>query len=156
METYTLTLFSGQTTNRTGTDLSDYSYYVNWGSIIPEKYRSNKFLISFTFHSDFTAVAGSRPAVVFANGLNLINQNFQGEVNILGVIIPNVIKTQVINAWTASTTDNQPVMGNYPNSNTLNIQLMDVTNNAILAVPSMNNYIMMISFTPIKDNNNLM
>jgi hypothetical protein len=47
-------------------------------------------------------------------------------------------------------------MGNYPNSNTLNIQLMDVTNNAILAVPSMNNYIMMISFTPIKDNNNLM
>ena len=153
METYTLTLFSAHTLNRTGTDISNYTYYVNWGSVIPEKYRNNKFLISFTFHTDFTTNSGSKTSVIQANGLNLTSANFQGMSNVLGCVFINVSRTQPIGTLGAGVGDNNTVMGNYPNSNYLNIYIVDITNfvvapNGVACLP---NYMLTISFTPIKD-----
>ena len=153
METYTLTLFSGQTHNRTGTDISNYTYYVNWGSVIPEKYRNNKFLISFTFHTDFTSNSGSKTSVIQANGLNITSANFQGMPNVLGCVFINVSRTGSIGILSAGVGDNNTVMGSYPNSNNLNIYITDITNFAVaaLGLPVLPNYMLTISFTPIKE-----
>ena len=153
METYVLTLYSAKSDNRTGTDISDYSYYVNWGAVIPEKYKNSKFLISFTFRSDITSNSSSNTSVVIANGLNLFTSNFQGITNALGCIYIASSRSSSVGIFGASSTDNLPVMGNYPNSNTLNILILDITNFVvdILGVATMPNYMMTISFTPIKD-----
>jgi hypothetical protein len=153
METYILTLFSAKSDNRTGTDISDYSYFVNWGAVIPEKYKTSKFLISFTFHSDVTSNTSSNTSVVIANGLNLFSSNFQGITNALGCIYIVSSRSGSIGTFGCSSADNQPVMGNYPNSNTLNILILDITNFVVdpLGVLTMPNYMMTISFTPIKD-----
>jgi hypothetical protein len=154
METYALTLFSGQTQNRTGTDISNYSYYVNWAAIIPEKYRNNKFLINFSFHTDVTSNSASKTSVIQANGLNLISANFQGMSNVLGCVYLNMSRTGAIGTLGASVSDNNTIMGNYPNSNNLNIYIVDITNFVIAAngVAVLPNYMLTITFTPIVSN----
>jgi hypothetical protein len=154
METYTLTLFSGLSQNRTGSDISNYTYYVNWASIIPEKYRNNKFLINFSFHTDFTSNTASKTSVIQANGLNLISANFQGMSNVLGCIYLNTSRTGAIGTLGASVSDNNTIMGNYPNSNNINIYIVGVTDFVVSAngVATLPNYMLTITFTPIKDN----
>jgi hypothetical protein len=152
METSTLTLFSAKDSNRSGSDISDYTYYVNWGAIIPEKYKNNKFLINFSYYSDVTSNSASKTSFICANGLNLISANFQGFSNVLGCIPISTSRTTSVCVYGASMSDNPPVMGNYPNSNNLEIKIFDVTTfSSQDAVGILPNYMLTITFTPIKD-----
>lgn len=136
-EKYTLTLLSALATGRTGTNLSNYTYTVNWASVIPETYRNNKFLLEFSFHSDFTSANLAKTAVIYANGLNLYNANFQGQSNILGSLGVKTSRNVSISMWEAKLGDNPAIMCNYPNSSNLNIVILDVINYAYMNVPAM-------------------
>jgi hypothetical protein len=154
METYTLTLFSADSNNRIGTDISNMTYYVNWDGVIPEKYKCYKFLIKFSFYTDLSSNSNSKSYFIMANGLNLISANFQGMSNVLGCIPICVSRAGSVCTIGCSSVDNPTIMGNYPNSNMLNIIIEDLTNfsgmNNVALLP---NYVLTITFTPIKDFN---
>jgi hypothetical protein len=149
-EIYTLTIFSAEATNRIAADFSNYSYYVNWGSIIPEKYRHNKFLIKFSFYIDITSNQTSKSYLISANGLNIYNQNFQGLENMIGCVIIIMSRLGSAGVIGSNSTYNPTLMGSYSNSNTLNICIEEVSIfagiNAVVVFP---NCVMTISFSPI-------
>jgi hypothetical protein len=64
-----------------------------------------------------------------------------------------VSRTQPIGTLGAGVGDNNTLMGSYPNSNNLNIYIVDITNFVVAAngVACLPNYMLTISFTPIKD-----
>jgi hypothetical protein len=149
-EVYSLTISSFNTINRiSGTSPNSYTYNVNWNSIIPEHYRNNKFLITFSFCSGFSTQS-IVPLLIYLTGINLYNIDLAGNTNALGTIRPTLSAT-ANQYFYSSVSDNVPITCYYPNSTQLNVSFLDITT-LTTPINGMKDYTLTLSFSPIPTN----
>ncbi len=111
-EFFTVILNSTNATNlsKNGTNYisNDCTFTVNWAGIIPEKYRNNSFMVTFSFISSVTNQQ-ALPLLINVDGLSLNNRD-QGQNRILGCIKPIIFYSGTQQIMFAGITDNIPVV----------------------------------------------
>jgi hypothetical protein len=134
-------------------DANAYTYYINWQSFLPEKYK--KYQVNFSHHRNQTQNGSViSNGVIRASSLRTTTsqeQNYSGS-NILGSYIPNTFMTDNVgNVRTFFSTkhwDNVPKLLNYPIENYMSVTIESVAyvNNTFLAGSAL----LFLNFTPIK------
>ena len=136
--------------NATATDRCNLTYNMNWGSVLPKKYK--RFLCQFTFLSE-----QNLNTLITETGLvniNLPSNNFNANsrLNTIGVIHPNVqFYTSNINNqsfFQCSTNDNNNFYMSYPTENQITISINKLDGNALSICP---HYILALSFQGVSE-----
>jgi len=134
----------------TATDRCNLTYNMNWGSILPKKYK--RFLCQFTFLSE-----QNLNTVITETGLvniNLPSNNFNANsrLNTIGVIHPNVqFYTSNINNqsfFQCSTNDNNNFYMSYPTENQITISINKLDGSVLSICP---HYILALSFQGVSE-----
>jgi hypothetical protein len=161
-EVYSLILNSSDTTNLISTpSLKSYQYFINWETVIPKKYESKKFNVSFSFISNIQlSSSNSMNTGILSSNFGKTNtfDNKMTETAVLGYIQPIVYSkwadapTNTIVGYyyyyLANNQDNAPTTINYPTNNFLTIRITDADPTLTFVV--MQNYSIRFSFTLIE------
>jgi len=134
----------------TATDRCNLTYNMNWGSVLPKKYK--RFLCQFTFLSE-----QNLNTVITETGLvniNLPSNNFNvnSRINTIGVIHPNVqyyisnISNQSF--FQCSTNDNNIFYMSYPTENQITISINKLDGSVLSICP---HYILALSFQGVSE-----
>lgn len=146
-ESFNLILQSANSSNIIGgTSTANYVYFVNWGSIIPEKYRDRLFTVYSAFQSGIgSTTAGDCINVSVTLGNSHVKDQ-SGAYNPFVMSIYPLFKSTVVNNWYSCTTnDNVPFTCNYPNNSNITVQLTNISNGAV-PNPAVQNYTLQLSF----------
>jgi len=155
-ENYTLILNSQITTNRIGANKYNYSYNINWTSILPKPENINqKFLVRFSFIS---IVQASLMTDVYSLNINFGGSNMYDQIpsknTYLGFLYPlanytsAAAGTYTTNSYSISKlTDNPGITIEYPNNSLITINLVNINVASGNTFP--NDYILTLEFTPI-------
>lgn len=150
-EYYSLVLNSTISTNIiNNTSRNSIQYFINWASVLPDKYQ--RYNLTFTFTTDYVALSTSASqafgsiSVNFGNagvvGQNSATSTFIGQyIQYIGYCVSN---TPVI-LYAAGSQDNPPTTISYPQNNIITVNITDVRNSGNL-IP---NYILRLCFKPV-------
>jgi len=143
---YTLFLNSTNSTNRTGT-APQFTYNINWDSILPRDLINKKFEVSFNFSSLVVAAAFTEIYTINVNfgTTNVYNQT-PSQSGFLGFLYPYMTSANAYFAM-ANVSDNSSVVVSYPSNRSITVTI----GNANLASATVNitDYILTLQFTPI-------
>jgi mevalonate kinase len=159
-KTYTLLLNSANSVNRSGTAVTDYTYYVNWASFLPQNVE--RFDVSYSFKSTLTSTLQSSVVLLSANiGNQTTYDQTYSQTPILCALTPYSNPGSTINFFYESkVTDECGFMISYPQNNNLSIRILN-------AIPDANglyssaasftgmSYILQLSFTEIEKDEKL-
>lgn len=159
-EKYTLILRSSYvgTAPNSGTSTSGY-YNVDWMSFLPKRYK--KFLITSTFRTANSTENYNDTLFVYCSlvrgGYSFDTKN-QTRSSLLCVAKPinDLLYDDTATDWTktayytSNIEDSWPIMVDYPPENYIYLQILDITN-AQVASASVPDYILSITFEPIKE-----
>lgn len=147
---FTVILNSTNATNvsKNGTNYisNDCTFTVNWAGIIPEKYRNNLFMVTFSFISSVTNQQ-ALPLLINVDGLSLNNRD-QGQNRILGCIKPIIFYSGTQQIMFAGITDNIPVTCGYPKTTQIRVYFSQILDGNIPTF-GLVNYALSLNFTPI-------
>ena len=151
-KTYTLTLNSAITTNRSGAGIGSYTYYVNWGAILPKEVQ--KYDVSFVFRSAATTTLMIDTVSVSATfGSRTVYDQTQSQSSILGAIIPKSYVTTTANAprfyYESSYTDDSGFIAYYPSDNSITVNIVPINGGALSG--NFPNYMLQLCFTEIEE-----
>jgi hypothetical protein len=149
IKSFNLFLNSSDDTNKTGVNVSDLTYNINWNSIIPAQFYREKLEVKFSFCSE-ASEKQTESYLLYADfggvPINTKNQS-NNPSNLLGIIPwyntftdAATIKT----IWEVDKNFNPPVVIPYPqNNNFFNIKLKD---QSAPFVQNIENYVLLINF----------
>ena len=143
---YTLVLNSTNSVNRTGT-APQFTYNINWDTIIPLNLRDKKFAVSFNFSSLVVAAAFTdiyTINVVFG-ATNVYNQT-PSQSAFLGFLYPYMTSVNAYFAM-ANVSDNSSVVISYPSNRSLTVAIGNA--NLASSTVSITDYILTLQFTPL-------
>jgi hypothetical protein len=151
MESFTLLLQSANSSNRTGSSTSAYTYDVNWDAIIPSKYKNRQFNVSFTFFSTPQATNQdiTQISINYSGKTGLYNQS-TSNTNIVGVAVP-VVYTQgtEYSYLMADVNTNSSFSSGYPSSNYITVNLYENATYLTAPNPAIYDYSLFLKFTLI-------
>ena len=155
-KTYTLLLNSANSVNRIGTSTSDYSYYINWHSLLPKSV--NKFDVSFSLKSQMTTTQQTNIILLAINVGNqtCFDQN-SSQTQICCAITPKsntaTYPDVVYYNYESTVTDESGFMCGFPENDYLNIRVLNPTpTSGVYALTSnFQHYILQVSFTEIDE-----
>lgn len=147
-ETFTVYLNSATATNVTvNTSVRNMTYYIPWSQIIPDKYKTRKFLLSTAFQTNNVGTAAFAGYITADLGSNTVST---------GNMRSNFIS--MYSARTSSASDqnyhsdpsqNFPVTVGYPITENVNIQFFRHDNLAGQGIYGTSYYMLILSFTLI-------
>lgn len=150
MENYTLVLQSSNAINRTGADNSIYQYFINWGTIIPNKHLNLKYNVNFSLNSGNVTTDSSTEYSLHINfgSTYTYNQNFSS-VPFIGLVNLNSYQHDGLYRYRfeAKSQDNAPIMIEYPTNSTILVQFKNAITGASVTLNS--DYIIVLTITPI-------
>ena len=158
-ETYTLVLRSeslaSNPLNR-GT-IGNATYRVDWVTLLPQKYK--KFHVASYFRTGFQAGVWSTPETIVVHTPTINNSTSYDSANssrssVLAVaerVVQNNVSSTTSNTYFISRASDLPtVTVNYPSESFINVQLKDTTNTLIPDGDLLQEYILLLNFTPIE------
>lgn len=155
-ETYTLLLNSQTATNRLGSTVKNYQYYINWNTILPKPENLNqKYSLKFSIisHAQASLTAEVYQLYIDFGGSNMYDQS-NSRTTYLGYIYPmanyssGVTGTYTTYSYSmAKSTDNVPVCVEYPNNSLITVNLVNANTGS--GTTFTNNYMLTLEFIPL-------
>jgi hypothetical protein len=149
---YTLVLNSQNSTNRTGSNINSYTYYINWDVVLDRIHQN--YSVGFTLKSVNTSTSITVNGFVSINfGRSNCYEQSNSQTSKIGFFYPVCVQqtqTTFNYFFNATSNDNSPIEIAYPSNKFINVVFSDF--NPSTTSFTMYDYVLELTFTPIPKN----